>query len=272
MYHEGGREVTEHLEAQIAFGDGGFHVERLDEARCVDGQHQVLVKWLGLDDEESSWEPAANFLDDIPVVFRKWAAANKEYPAVAALIKTLDFPQETETSAPSCVRYCITQQHTEHVLDVAASLEVGKERSPRDLAKSTGIPHTNIQRWKTMSAKYLSFEGNKNRKYLSGGGRPESLPDSQALVQFMDKMRDDERALTDIHAHYQLPEEASQAVVDHYLGDNTGDRGYKALLRLLERFCSSSWIFKTTTKEVKASARRSGTNAGNFRGGLPQGT
>ncbi|ETV71518.1 hypothetical protein H257_13181 [Aphanomyces astaci] len=86
MYHEGD------LETQIAFGDGGFHVERLDEARCVDGQHQVLVKWLGLDDEESSWEPAANLLDDIPVVFRKWAAANKEDPAVAALIKTLDFP------------------------------------------------------------------------------------------------------------------------------------------------------------------------------------
>ncbi|RLO03195.1 hypothetical protein DYB28_013180 [Aphanomyces astaci] len=81
MYHEGGREVTDDLEAQIAFGDGGFHVERLDEARCVDGQHQVLVKLLGLDDEESSWEPAANLLDDIPVVFRKWAAANKEGPA-----------------------------------------------------------------------------------------------------------------------------------------------------------------------------------------------
>ncbi|ETV73383.1 hypothetical protein H257_11882 [Aphanomyces astaci] len=92
MYHEGGREVTEDLEAQIAFSDGGFHVERLDEARCVDGQHRVLVKWLRLDDEESSWEPAANLLDDIPVVFRKWAAANKEDPAVAALIKTLDFP------------------------------------------------------------------------------------------------------------------------------------------------------------------------------------
>ncbi|ETV63994.1 hypothetical protein H257_19069 [Aphanomyces astaci] len=86
------REMTEDLEAQIKFGDGGFHVERLDEARCVDGQHQVLMKWLGLDDEVSSWEPAANLLDDIPVVFRKWAAANKKDPAVAALIKTLDFP------------------------------------------------------------------------------------------------------------------------------------------------------------------------------------
>ncbi|KAH9108266.1 hypothetical protein LEN26_014132 [Aphanomyces euteiches] len=55
MYHEGGRDVTEDLKAQIAFGDGGFHVERLDGARCVDGQHQVLLKWLDLQDEESSW-------------------------------------------------------------------------------------------------------------------------------------------------------------------------------------------------------------------------
>jgi hypothetical protein len=92
MYHEGGREVTEDLEAQIAFGDGGFHVERLEEARCVSGQHQVLVKWLGLQDEESSWEPAENLLEDIPVVFRKWIEANKEDAAVAAMIESLALP------------------------------------------------------------------------------------------------------------------------------------------------------------------------------------
>ncbi|ETV69592.1 hypothetical protein H257_14731 [Aphanomyces astaci] len=100
MCHEVGREVTEDLEAQIAFGDGGFDVERLDDSSSSSpshftkfaGRYQVFVKWLGLDDEESSWEPASNLLDDIPVVFRKWAAANKQDPAVAALIKTLDFP------------------------------------------------------------------------------------------------------------------------------------------------------------------------------------
>ncbi|RLO08294.1 hypothetical protein DYB28_002322 [Aphanomyces astaci] len=91
MCYEGDREVTEVLGVQIAFGDGRFHVERLDKARCMDSQHQVLVKWLGLNDEESSWEPAVNLLDDIPVVFRKWAEANKEDPVMAALIKTLDF-------------------------------------------------------------------------------------------------------------------------------------------------------------------------------------
>jgi len=90
MYHEGGRELTEDLEAQIAFGDGGFHVERLGGARCENGQHQVLVKWLGLEEEESSWEPAINLLEDIPVVFRKWIEENKEDSDVAVLMKSLD--------------------------------------------------------------------------------------------------------------------------------------------------------------------------------------
>ncbi|KAF0775785.1 hypothetical protein AaE_000516 [Aphanomyces astaci] len=81
-------EVTVHHACRLSIWQ--FHVERSDEARCVDHQHQVIVKWLGL--EESSWEPTANLLDDIPVVFRKWVAANKEDPAVTALINTLDFP------------------------------------------------------------------------------------------------------------------------------------------------------------------------------------
>ncbi|ETV83031.1 hypothetical protein H257_04773 [Aphanomyces astaci] len=83
--------------------DGGFAAgaTRLDEARCMDGQ-QVLVKWLAHDDDESSSEPEANLLDDIPVVFRKWAAANREDTIVAALIKTLDFPQEERGSFLQC--------------------------------------------------------------------------------------------------------------------------------------------------------------------------
>ena len=71
MYHEGGRELTEDLEDQIAFGDGGFHVERLSGVRYVNGQPQVVVKWLGFEEEEeSSWEPARNMLEDIPVVLQ----------------------------------------------------------------------------------------------------------------------------------------------------------------------------------------------------------
>ncbi|ETV93737.1 hypothetical protein H310_12313 [Aphanomyces invadans] len=84
MYHEGGREVTDDLVDQIAFGDGGFH-----SACCGGRLYEVMVMWLGLDAEESSWEPAANLLEDIPVVLRKWRATHKDDGHVADMMANL---------------------------------------------------------------------------------------------------------------------------------------------------------------------------------------
>ncbi|KAF0730987.1 hypothetical protein Ae201684_011539 [Aphanomyces euteiches] len=92
MYAEAGREVTEDLLEHIAFGDGGFHVERLDGVRVQDGHYEVLVKWLGLEDEESSWEPAQNLLDDIPVVFVKWCESHRHDEAVSDMMNSLGLP------------------------------------------------------------------------------------------------------------------------------------------------------------------------------------
>ncbi|ETV92319.1 hypothetical protein H310_13373 [Aphanomyces invadans] len=90
MYHEGGREVTEDLVDQLAFGYGGFHVERLEKVRKVaDGSFQVLVKWLGLEEDESSWELAKNLLEDIPVVFRKWCESKRQDRTVGAMMKSV---------------------------------------------------------------------------------------------------------------------------------------------------------------------------------------
>ncbi|RHY15760.1 hypothetical protein DYB32_010727 [Aphanomyces invadans] len=72
MYHEGGREVTDDLVDQITFGDGGFHVERLEV--------------------ESSWEPVDNLLEDIPIVLRKWCAAHKDEDHVADMMAHLGLP------------------------------------------------------------------------------------------------------------------------------------------------------------------------------------
>ncbi|KAH9086029.1 hypothetical protein Ae201684P_005725 [Aphanomyces euteiches] len=92
MYAEAGLEVTEDLLEHIAFGDDGFHVERLDGVRVQDGRYEVLVKWLGLEDEESSWEPAQNLLDDIPVVFVKWCESHRHDEAVSDMMDSLGLP------------------------------------------------------------------------------------------------------------------------------------------------------------------------------------
>ena len=92
MYHEGGREVTEDLVEHVAFGDGGFHVERFDEVRNDSGMYEVLVKWLGLDDEESSWKPATNLLEDVPLIFRRWCEQHKTDKLVGPMMDALGLP------------------------------------------------------------------------------------------------------------------------------------------------------------------------------------
>ncbi|KAF0713538.1 Aste57867_4302 [Aphanomyces stellatus] len=66
---------------------------------------------------------------------------------------------------------------------------------PTELSKLTSVPIANLKRWKQKTAVLLAFEGNKRRKNLDGAGRPEEIPDTIALVAYMNKMRDNERAL-----------------------------------------------------------------------------
>ncbi|CAK4131534.1 unnamed protein product, partial [Aphanomyces euteiches] len=71
-YCEGGRDVTEDLADHIAFGNEGFHVGRLGSVRVENGEYHALVYWLGLDEDEASWEPVQSLYEHIPVVFRRW--------------------------------------------------------------------------------------------------------------------------------------------------------------------------------------------------------
>ncbi|KAH9108009.1 hypothetical protein AeMF1_016707, partial [Aphanomyces euteiches] len=78
MYFEGGRDVTEDLADHIAFGNEGFHVARLGSMRVENGEYQALVYWLGLDEDEASWEPVQCLYEDIPVVFRRWVNQSQD--------------------------------------------------------------------------------------------------------------------------------------------------------------------------------------------------
>ncbi|ETV74174.1 hypothetical protein H257_11140 [Aphanomyces astaci] len=90
LYCEGGRDIDEDLKAQIAFGDEGFYVEALQDLRMSDGAWQVKVKWLGLDDLESSWEPALSIYEDVPVLFRRWAMSRLDDYGVGEMLDDME--------------------------------------------------------------------------------------------------------------------------------------------------------------------------------------
>ncbi|RQM19267.1 hypothetical protein B5M09_013938 [Aphanomyces astaci] len=54
MYCEGVCDVTEDLADHIAFGNEGFHVAKLGDAREENREYQVLAYWFGLDEDEAS--------------------------------------------------------------------------------------------------------------------------------------------------------------------------------------------------------------------------
>jgi hypothetical protein len=90
VYAEADRELAEDLLDYVTHGDGGFHVEALLDLRESDGRFEALVKWLGLEEAEASWEPVAALYEDIPVVMRRWAKSNMHISGMDAMIEDLE--------------------------------------------------------------------------------------------------------------------------------------------------------------------------------------
>ncbi|RHY83440.1 hypothetical protein DYB26_004720 [Aphanomyces astaci] len=90
MYCEGGRDVTEDLADHIAFGNEGFHVAKLGDVREENGEYQALVYWLGLDEDEASWEPVRSLYEDIPIVFRRWVHQHEDQEEVKKMAAELE--------------------------------------------------------------------------------------------------------------------------------------------------------------------------------------
>ena len=78
-YADASRGVTEDLVAQAVHGDGGHLVEEFRASRVgAGGHHEVQVKWIGLDEEEVSWEPASALYADVPVLLERYVKAHPE--------------------------------------------------------------------------------------------------------------------------------------------------------------------------------------------------
>ncbi|KAF4045960.1 Calponin homology domain-containing proteinromo [Phytophthora infestans] len=85
--------ITEDLLAQVAHNSEGHVVEELKEARynSTAKTHELLVKWRGLTEEENSWEPVQNVIEDVPVLVKKFLTSNQDIPAIVKLMEDINW-------------------------------------------------------------------------------------------------------------------------------------------------------------------------------------
>ncbi|GMF28955.1 unnamed protein product [Phytophthora fragariaefolia] len=77
FYRDAARGREEDLQEQAIYGEGGHLVEALRDCRLSPDTHrrEILVKWIGLDDIEASWEPAEVIRQDVPLLFAAFTDA-----------------------------------------------------------------------------------------------------------------------------------------------------------------------------------------------------
>jgi hypothetical protein len=69
--------VTQDLLDHVAYVEGGQIVEELHDCRFDKAQKHwtILVKWMGLSEAETTWEPVTNLVDDVPVLVHNFVIA-----------------------------------------------------------------------------------------------------------------------------------------------------------------------------------------------------
>jgi hypothetical protein len=74
FYADKDLEVSADLLAHVAHNDQGYEVEAFGDARWneVKQVYETAVMWRGLDDAETSWEPAQNLFEDLPGPLAKY--------------------------------------------------------------------------------------------------------------------------------------------------------------------------------------------------------
>ncbi|RHX98995.1 hypothetical protein DYB36_014030, partial [Aphanomyces astaci] len=87
---------------------------------------------------------------------------------------------------------------------------------------------------------------------LEPGGRYEVFPDPPGLIEFINRVRDNERALTTTHLVLSI--KANQREwLNNYLATKQQSTSYDSLLRLLQHFCDRHGFFRQrpTKNKVK---------------------
>jgi len=93
--------VTQDLLDHVAYVEGGHLVEELRDCRFnrATKQWDIQVKWMGLDELETSWEPAAVIAEDVPALVQAYVKAkSKESTNVSKMATALALVSSASTN------------------------------------------------------------------------------------------------------------------------------------------------------------------------------
>ncbi|RHZ24510.1 hypothetical protein DYB37_012295, partial [Aphanomyces astaci] len=98
------------------------------------------------------------------------------------------------------------------------------------------VSRRTLRNWMSQRHEILAYDGNLKNIKLEPGGRYEVFPDPPGLIEFINHVRDNERALTTTHLILWI--KANQRKwLNNYLATKKQSTSYDFLFRLLQRFC-----------------------------------
>ncbi|RHX98752.1 hypothetical protein DYB36_012106, partial [Aphanomyces astaci] len=98
------------------------------------------------------------------------------------------------------------------------------------------VSRRTLRNWMSQRHEILAYDGNLKNIKLEPGGRYEVFPDPPGLIEFINHVRDNKRALTTTHLILWI--KASQRKwLNNYLATKKQSTSYDSLFRLLQRFC-----------------------------------
>ncbi|RLO01430.1 hypothetical protein DYB28_015741, partial [Aphanomyces astaci] len=96
------------------------------------------------------------------------------------------------------------------------------------------VPRRTLRDWMAQRHEILAYDGNLKNMKLEPGGRYEDFPDPPGLIEFINHVRDNERALTTTHLILWIKANQREWLTN-YLATKQQRTSYDSLLRLLQR-------------------------------------
>ncbi|KAF0758132.1 hypothetical protein AaE_004032 [Aphanomyces astaci] len=124
--------------------------------------------------------------------------------------------------------------------------------SDHKVSAALDVPRRTLRNWMFQRHEILAYDGNLKNMKLEPGGRYEVFPDPPGLIEFINRVRDNERALTTTHLVLSI--KANQREwLNNYLATKQQSTSYDSLLRLLQHFCDRHGFFRQrpTKNKVK---------------------